>query len=110
MVTLLTNSAPMLAAEATAAVGRPIPDWAKGNTIFETFFKGGPIMYPMVAVLVVAVAVILERLVWWMVQIAQLVESPPRKPPAGRLRWKRERGSIRAKPYAPADLWNRGRG
>src|ERR1700756_3228130 len=68
MVTLLGNFAPILAAEAAASVGRPIPDWAKGNTIFETFFKGGPVMYPIVAVLVVAVAVILERLVWWMVQ------------------------------------------
>jgi biopolymer transport protein ExbB len=71
MVTLLANFAPMLAAEAGASFGRPIPDWAKGNTIFETFFKGGPVMYPIVAVLVVAVAVILERLVWWTVQTAQ---------------------------------------
>jgi biopolymer transport protein ExbB len=71
MVTLLANFAPMLAAEAAAAVGRPIPDWAKGNTIFETFFKGGPVMYPIVAVLVVAVAVILERVVWWSVQAAR---------------------------------------
>ncbi|HKM59201.1 MAG TPA: MotA/TolQ/ExbB proton channel family protein [Chthoniobacterales bacterium] len=73
MVTLLANFAPMLAAEAASAVssGRPIPDWAKGNTIFETFFKGGPVMYPIVAVLVVAVAVILERIVWWSVQTAR---------------------------------------
>jgi biopolymer transport protein ExbB len=71
MVTLLGNFAPILAAEAAASVGRPIPDWAKGNTIFETFFKGGPVMYPIVAVLVVAVAVILERLVWWTIQTAR---------------------------------------
>jgi biopolymer transport protein ExbB len=58
----------MLAAEAVATGGRPIPDWAKGNTIFETFFKGGPVMYPIVAVLVVSVAVILERIVWWSIQ------------------------------------------
>ena len=63
MVTLFGNFAPILAAEAAASVGRPIPDWAKGNTIFETFFKGGWVMYPIAAVLVVAVAVILERLV-----------------------------------------------
>jgi biopolymer transport protein ExbB len=67
MVTLLAKFAPILAAEA-AATGRSIPDWAKGNSIFETFFKGGPVMYPMVAVLVVAVAVILERIVWWTIQ------------------------------------------
>src|SRR5271169_2236264 len=71
MVTLIANFAPILAAEVAASGGRPIPDWAKGNSIFETFFKGGPVMYPIVAVLVVAVAVILERLVWWTVQTAR---------------------------------------
>jgi biopolymer transport protein ExbB len=70
MVTLLARFAPILAAEA-AATGRPIPDWAKGNSIFETFFKGGPVMYPIVAVLIVAVAVILERIVWWTIQTAR---------------------------------------
>jgi biopolymer transport protein ExbB len=70
MFTLLATFAPTLAAEAAAYAGRPIPDWAKGNTIFETFFKGGPVMYPIVAVLVIAVAVILERIVWWSVQAA----------------------------------------
>src|ERR1700724_4716464 len=68
MLTLFARFAPMLAAEAVATGGRPIPDWAKGNTIFETFFKGGPVLYPIVAVLVVSVAVILERIVWWTVQ------------------------------------------
>jgi biopolymer transport protein ExbB len=68
MLTLFARFAPMMAAEAAASGGRPIPDWAKGNTIFETFFKGGPVMYPIVAVLVVAIAVILERIVWWTVQ------------------------------------------
>jgi biopolymer transport protein ExbB len=68
MLTLFARFAPMLAAEAVATGGRPIPDWAKGNTIFETFFKGGPVMYPIVAVLVVSVAVILERIVWWSIQ------------------------------------------
>src|ERR1700757_3749745 len=72
MLTLLSTFAPVLAAvDAAASVGRTIPDWAKGNTIFETFFKGGPVMYPIVAVLVIAVAVVLERLVWWTVQSAR---------------------------------------
>jgi biopolymer transport protein ExbB len=66
MVALLVRFAPILAAEAAASGGRPIPDWSKGNMIFETFFKGGPVMYPIVPVLVVAV--ILERVVWWMIQ------------------------------------------
>jgi biopolymer transport protein ExbB len=68
MLTLFAKFAPLLAAAAAAAGGRPIPDWAKGNTVFETFFKGGPVMYPIVAVLVVSIAVILERIVWWTVQ------------------------------------------
>lgn len=67
MVTLLANFAPILAA-GVALGDRSLPDWAKGNTIFETFFKGGPVMYPIVVVLVVAVAVVLERIVWWTTQ------------------------------------------
>jgi biopolymer transport protein ExbB len=70
MLNLLGTFALLLAAEAATAGGRPIPDWARGNTIFETFFKGGPVMYPIVAVLVVAVAVVLERIVWWTIQTA----------------------------------------
>src|SRR3984957_17722619 len=70
MVTFLVNFTPILAAG--GALGdRSIPDWAKGNTIFETFFKGGPVMYPILAVLVVAVAVVLERIIWWSVQTAR---------------------------------------
>jgi biopolymer transport protein ExbB len=68
MLTLVGTFAPVLAAEAVISGGRTIPDWAKGNSIFETFFKGGPVMYPIVAVLVVAVAVVLERMVWWTIQ------------------------------------------
>jgi biopolymer transport protein ExbB len=67
MVTLLAKISPILAT-GVALGDRSIPDWAKGNTVFETFFKGGPVMYPIVAVLVVAVAVVLERIVWWTTQ------------------------------------------
>jgi biopolymer transport protein ExbB len=69
MVTLLANFAPILAA-GVASGDRSIPDWAKGNTIFESFFRGGPVMYPIAVVLVVAVAVVLERIVWWTTQTA----------------------------------------
>src|ERR1700721_2371201 len=68
MLTLFARFAPLLAAEVAATGGRPIPDWAKGNTVFERLFKGGPVMYPIVAVLGVSLAVILERIVWWTVQ------------------------------------------
>jgi biopolymer transport protein ExbB len=70
MVTLLANFAPILASGVTLG-DRSLPDWAKGNTVFETFFKGGPVMYPIAVVLVVAVAVVLERIVWWTTQTAR---------------------------------------
>jgi biopolymer transport protein ExbB len=35
------------------------------NIVVDFFIKGGPIMYPIVAVAVVAVCVILERSFWW---------------------------------------------
>ena len=64
MVTLLSNSVPVLAA-ISATGGHVIPAWAKGNVVLEKFVQGGPIMYPIVATLIVAIAVILERIVWW---------------------------------------------
>jgi biopolymer transport protein ExbB len=42
-----------------------------GNLVIDTFKAGGPIMWPMLAVAVVAVAVVLERLVWWQIQAAR---------------------------------------
>jgi biopolymer transport protein ExbB len=50
------------------AVGRFVPGWASGNWLLETFFKGGCIMYPIVAVSIAAVAVILERGSFWLVE------------------------------------------
>ncbi len=35
------------------------------NVVVEQFVKGGPIMWPMLVVMVAAVAVILERIIWW---------------------------------------------
>jgi biopolymer transport protein ExbB len=35
------------------------------NVIVEYFLKGGPVMYPILAVALVAVCLILERIVWW---------------------------------------------
>jgi biopolymer transport protein ExbB len=61
----------MLAAEAQAVTLRPVPTWAKGNIFLEWFFKGGPVMYAIVAVLVVVIAVVLERIVWWLIARAR---------------------------------------
>ena len=71
MATLLSGLTLSFAADMVTVGGRVIPEWAKGNAIFEYFFKGGIVMYPMTVVLVIAVAVILERLVWWTVQTAR---------------------------------------
>jgi biopolymer transport protein ExbB len=35
------------------------------NVVVEFFIKGGPIMYPILVVVVVALCVILERIFWW---------------------------------------------
>ena len=63
MFSLLAQITPLLAAQ--ASVTRFVPDWAKGNVFLELFFKGGVVMYPIVAVLTVALAIILERSLWW---------------------------------------------
>jgi biopolymer transport protein ExbB len=68
---MLSDFALILGADVITLAGRVIPEWARGNQIFEYFFKGGIIMYPLVAVLVIAIAVILERMVWWIVQTTQ---------------------------------------
>jgi biopolymer transport protein ExbB len=39
-----------------------------GNFILDYFIKGGPIMWPLLVTSIVAVAVILERIVWWVRQ------------------------------------------
>lgn len=35
------------------------------NIVIDYFIEGGPIMYPILAVAIVAVCVIVERLIWW---------------------------------------------
>jgi len=35
------------------------------NIVFETFHKGGPVMWPILVVLIVALAVVCERVFWW---------------------------------------------
>ena len=40
------------------------------NTVVEFFIKGGPIMYPILVVGLVAVCLITERIVWWVRVVA----------------------------------------
>ncbi len=35
------------------------------NVVFDTFIKGGPIMWPLLVVSIVALAVVFERIFWW---------------------------------------------
>ncbi len=37
----------------------------KSNIVFETFSRGGPVMWPILITAVIAVAVVLERIFWW---------------------------------------------
>ena len=67
MVPAFPKFLPLLAAGAET-ITHPVPDWAKNNYFLEKFFQGGVVMYPIVAVFVAAVAVVLERSVWWAVE------------------------------------------
>ena len=42
-----------------------------GNAVVDAIHGGGYIMYPIIAVAVVALAVVLERTVWWQIQAAK---------------------------------------
>jgi biopolymer transport protein ExbB len=42
--------------------GRPRSD----NPLIDTFYQGGPIMYPILLASIIAVAVVLERIFWWL--------------------------------------------
>ena len=35
------------------------------NIVIQTFIQGGPIMWPLLVTSIVAVAVVLERILWW---------------------------------------------
>ena len=67
MEILLPRFIPLLAA-GVETITRSVPFWARGNYFLEKFFQGGVVMYPIAAVFVVAVAVILERSVWWAIE------------------------------------------
>lgn len=45
------------------------------NVVFETFEKGGPIMWPLLAVMIAGLYVILERTLWW-VKISRSWDTP----------------------------------
>jgi biopolymer transport protein ExbB len=54
------------AADAAAAGGHGHGRPRSDNPIIDTFYQGGPIMYPILLTSIIAVAVVLERIFWWL--------------------------------------------
>ncbi|MFL6583082.1 MAG: MotA/TolQ/ExbB proton channel family protein [Chthoniobacterales bacterium] len=73
-----TGASPATAAGSTAATGSPGASPAAATTakapeptgwknfLIDNFKKGGPIMWPILIVSIIAVAVVLERVFWWL--------------------------------------------
>ncbi len=57
--------APPVAAASPAATIPP-PPADTGNFLIDKFNRGGPIMWPILIVSIVAVAVVVERVFWWL--------------------------------------------
>ncbi len=70
------NGAPVMAPTAPAGATSPAASPAApgaagaheetGNALIDNFRKGGPIMWPILLVSITAIAVVLERLFWWL--------------------------------------------
>jgi biopolymer transport protein ExbB len=54
------------AADAAAAGGHGHGRRRSDNPLIDTFYQGGPIMYPILLASIIAVAVVLERVFWWL--------------------------------------------
>ena len=64
VVSATLSAAPSPAASAAASPAQPVKSgWT--NFLIDNFQKGGPIMWPILIVSVIAVAVVLERSFWW---------------------------------------------
>jgi len=49
-----------------AAIGGGFGHESTGNFLLDNFYKGGPIMWPILIVSITAIAVVLERIFWWL--------------------------------------------
>src|SRR2546430_16885558 len=47
-----------------------------GNFLIDNFNKGGPIMWPILIVSITALAVVLERIFWW---LGRLIRRDPKR-------------------------------
>lgn len=60
---------PAAAAASPAAAGVPGTGHTEsGNFLIDNFHKGGPIMWPILIVSITAIAVVLERVCWWLMR------------------------------------------
>ncbi len=62
---------PLAATTAATPTPTPAPAMAgthelTGNVLIDNFHKGGPIMWPILIVSIIAIAVVLERVFWWL--------------------------------------------
>jgi biopolymer transport protein ExbB len=57
------------AATSPAAVASPSPEqptgFFAGNWLIDKFHKGGPVMWPILIVSIIALTVVIERCIWW---------------------------------------------
>jgi biopolymer transport protein ExbB len=62
-----TSPAPAAAAASPSATPAPTPKPGifSSNFLIDNFKKGGPIMWPILIVTIVALTVVLERIFWW---------------------------------------------
>jgi biopolymer transport protein ExbB len=58
-------TSPAAAASASPATGLPGEHPSTGNFLVDNFIKGGPIMWPILIVSIIALTVVIERIFWW---------------------------------------------
>jgi len=64
--TLSGSASPAAAASASpAAAAAPTGPPLTGNFLIDNFRKGGPIMWPILIVSIIALTVVIERIFWW---------------------------------------------
>jgi biopolymer transport protein ExbB len=56
---------PAPAASASASPGAAAAEKSTGNWLVDKFIKGGPIMWPILIVSIIALTVVIERIFWW---------------------------------------------
>ena len=61
----LSGSASPSASASPAATGIPQGPPLTGNFLIDNFRKGGPIMWPILIVSIIALTVVIERIFWW---------------------------------------------